>query len=255
MTKEIKKWWEETTERYQKSSDIHTRSAHYGPYCPDEDELNLLGNVKGKKILEIGCGGGQCSIAFAKNGAICTGIDISDKQINYAKNLAEKNKVKINFLNGDFQNLKQFKSNSFDIVFSAYALQYSPDFKKVCQQVNRILKKDGIFVFSFDHPLYFLHNPLIRKLENSYFDTGRQEYNATWQDNSKHKFVVYKLKISNIYDALVSSKFFVEKIVEPLSLDKKQIAWTRGKWKKNYPKEMVKLIGPTIIFKSRKSKK
>ena len=254
MTKEIQKWWDETTGSYQVSSEIHTKSAHYGPYAPDEAELNLLGNVKGKRVLEIGCGGGQCSIAFAKKGAICTGIDISKGQLKYAEKLAKENKVKINFVRGSFQDLSQFKSKSFNIVFSAYALQYSPDLNKVFRQVNRILKKDGLFVFSFDHPFYLLINPISKKLMNSYFDTGRHELVETWQDKTKHKFIFYRVKISDIYNALIDSGFFVEKIIEPLSLNKKQIAWTRGSWKKIYPKETVKLIGPTIIFKSKKLK-
>lgn len=79
MEKEIKKWWEEIAQDYQKKYKIPTKSAHYGPYSPDEDKLNLLGSIKRKKILEIGCGGGQCSIAFAKQGAKCIGLDISEK--------------------------------------------------------------------------------------------------------------------------------------------------------------------------------
>ncbi len=57
MTKEIEKWWDNVSKGYQKGSNIHTKAAHYGPYAPNENELNLLGKVKGKKILEIGCGG------------------------------------------------------------------------------------------------------------------------------------------------------------------------------------------------------
>ncbi len=254
MTKDIQKWWDETARSYQASSEIHTKSAHYGPYAPDEAELKLLGNIKGKRVLELGCGGGQCSIAFAKNGAICTGIDISREQLRYAEKLAKANKVKIDFVQGSFQNLNQIKSKSFDIVFSAYAFQYSPNLGKVFQQVNRVLKKDGLFVFSFDHPFYLLIDPISKKVINSYFDTGRHELVETWQDKTKRKFIFYRVKISDIYDALINSGFFVEKIIEPLSLDKKQIAWTRGSWRKIYPKETVKLIGPTIIFKSKKLK-
>lgn len=254
MTKEVQKWWDETSVSYQVSSEIHTKSAHYGPYAPDEAELNLLGDVKGKRILEIGCGGGQCSIAFTKKGAMCTGIDISEEQLRYAARLATQNKTKINFIRGNFQDLSQLKSKSFDVVFSAYALQYSPNLSEVSRQVNRILKRDGLFVFSFDHPFYLLINPISKKLTKSYFDTGRDELVETSRDKTKHKFVFYRVKIGDIYDALVDSGFSVEKIIEPLSLSRKQTAWTRGPWKKIYPKETVKLIGPTIIFKSKKLK-
>lgn len=253
MTKEIKKWWDETSKSYQKSSLIHTNSAHYGPYAPDENELKLLGNIKNKKILEIGCGGGQCSIAFAKQGALCTGIDISKEQLKYAEKLSKKNRVKIRFICGSFQNLSKIKSNSMDIVFSAYALQYSPNLKKVFTDINRILKRKGLFVFSFDHPFYSIIDPKTHKIKESYFDTGRHESIEVWKDNTKHKFVLYKRKVSDIYNNLVVTEFFVEKIIEPLSL-KNQVAWTKGFWEKFYPKNTVKLLGPTIIFKARKAK-
>ncbi len=56
MTKETKKWWESASEYYQKISKIPI-DVHYGPGSPNEKHFKLLGNVKGKKILEIGCGG------------------------------------------------------------------------------------------------------------------------------------------------------------------------------------------------------
>ena len=143
MTKEIKKWWEKASEYYQKESKIPTYSAHYGPGTPYENKLKLLGKIKGKHILEIGCGGAQCSIAFAKQGAKCTGIDISREQLNYAKALAKKNKVNIKLIQGTFQNLGKIKSNSQDIAFSAFAFQYSPNLNKVFRKVYRVLKKNG----------------------------------------------------------------------------------------------------------------
>jgi ubiquinone/menaquinone biosynthesis C-methylase UbiE len=252
MTKEVEKWWNETSFGYQKDAQIHTKYAHYGPCAPDENKMKLLGNVKGKKILEIGCGGGQCSIAFAKQGAKCIGVDISKEQLKYAEKLAKNNKVKVEFIQGTFQDLSKFKSNSQDIVFSAFALQYSPNLLKVFKQVNRILKKKGIFVFSLNHPFYDTINPKTFKIGKSYFKTGKYEVIEEWPDWSKHKFVMYNRKVSDLFNALVESKFFVEKIIEPLYI-KKQKAWREKKvWKELYPEKLVKLIGPTIIFKARK---
>jgi ubiquinone/menaquinone biosynthesis C-methylase UbiE len=248
MTKEIKKWWNETSQGYQKDAKIPTKSAHYGLYSPDEDKLKLLGNIKGKKILEIGCGGGQCSIAFAKQGAHCIGIDISEEQLKFAKNLAKKEKVKVKFILGDFQNLNRIKSNSQDIVFSAFALHYSQNLDEVFKQVHRILKKNGLFVFSFDHPFYDTINSKNFKIEFSYFKTGKFVEWETWKNGSKHKFVMYKRKVSDIYDSLVKAKFFVERIIEPLKLNKD--SWEN----KYYPIKLAKLIGPTIIFKTKKLK-
>src|SRR3990167_2086609 len=124
MTAETKKWWESSSKDYQEECKIPI-DIHYGPGSPNESYYKLLGNLKNKKILEIGCGGAQCGIAMAKQGAKVTGIDISEEQLKFARRLAEKNKVKINLIQGSFQNLSKFKSNNYDIVFSAYAFQYS----------------------------------------------------------------------------------------------------------------------------------
>lgn len=247
MVKEVEKWWDEVSKYYQEEKKISTKSVHYGPFSPDEDELRLVGNVRGKKILELGCGGGQCSIAFAKRGAKCTGIDISKKQLEYAEALAKKEKVKVKFIRGDIQTLRGIKSKSYDVVFSAFAFQYIPNLTKCFKEVYRVLKKNGLFVFSLDHPFYLTINPKTLKIERSYYKTGKHEEIETWPDGTKHKFVIYRRKVSDIYNSLIKAGFFVEKIIEPLTLRKKQ-------WTEEYPKELVKLIGPTIIFKARKRK-
>ncbi|MEW6685504.1 MAG: class I SAM-dependent methyltransferase [Candidatus Edwardsbacteria bacterium] len=247
MTKEIEKWWEESSKYFQEEAKIPTTSAHWGVHAPYEKELNLLGNVKGKKILEVGCGGGQSSIALAKKGAICTGIDISKEQLKFAEKLAKKENVKVKFIKGSFQNLSQFKPRSFDIVISAWAFQYSPSLNKLFKEVYRVVKKNGLFVFSLPHPFHDIINVKTYKIEKSYFKTGRYEEIEIWPDGSKHKFVGYHITVSDIYNDLVDAGFLVERIIEPLSLKDKGL-------EEHYPKELSKLIGPTIIFKTRKIK-
>src|SRR3989338_9221159 len=136
MVKEVEKWWNEAAPWFQDWAKLSTKSADYGPYAPRENQLKLHGNVKGKKILEIGCGGAQSSISFAKQGAICTGIDITQAQLDYARKLAEKEKVKVKLIKGDIQTLKGIKSSRYDIVFSAFALMYISDITKCFKEVH-----------------------------------------------------------------------------------------------------------------------
>ena len=124
MKNEIERWWDAASEYYQEETRIPTDEAHYGPFAPSEKILKLLGGVKNKSILELGCGGGQCSIAFAKKGAKATGIDISSKQLAFAKRLTSENGARVNFVKGDAECLDMLKDSSFDIVFSAFALMY-----------------------------------------------------------------------------------------------------------------------------------
>src|SRR6266849_2419262 len=87
--------WDRFSAAYQKGAQLPTDVAHYGPDIPTEADLRLLGDLKGKRVLELGCGGAQCSIAFAKQGAIAIGVDFSAEQIAYARRLADREGVKI----------------------------------------------------------------------------------------------------------------------------------------------------------------
>jgi len=248
MTKEVKKWWEYSSQYYQKECKIPA-DIHYGPGSPNEKYFKLLGNLKGKKVLEIGCGGAQCGIAMAKQGAEVTGIDISEEQLKFAKRLAEKNKVKINLIQGSFQDLSKMNANSYDLAFSAFAFHYSPDLKKLFKQTNRILKKKGLFVFSLDHPFFRTVDSKTLKLKNSYFKIGK--WVETFTDPTK-KFVMYDHTVSEIYDNIIESGFAVERIIEPDSRKRYKCDPWYGLW--DYTPKLLKMVPPTIIFKCRKAK-
>jgi hypothetical protein len=71
MSKEAQRFWEACAAEYQRSCQIPI-DVLYGPGSPNEAELGLIGPVEGKHILELGCGGAQCAIAFALQGATVT---------------------------------------------------------------------------------------------------------------------------------------------------------------------------------------
>jgi 2-polyprenyl-3-methyl-5-hydroxy-6-metoxy-1,4-benzoquinol methylase len=248
MSKETKKWWEYSSQSYQKESKIPV-DIHYGPGAPNEKELKLLGNLKGKRVLEIGCGGAQCGIAMAKKGAKVTGIDISNEQLKFAKALAEKNKVKINLYQGDIVSLKQIKSNSQDIVFTAWALHYVGNLEKCFGEVYRVLKKGGIFVLSTPHPFYDTINSKTLKIIRSYFNNGK--HTEVYSDKTK-KFVFYDHTFSDITNAIVNSGLIIEKVIEPDSRKRYKGDPWYGVW--DFNSKMMSYFPPTIIFKVKKKK-
>lgn len=246
MTKETKKWWEYSSESYQKESNIPI-DIHYGPGAPNEKELKLLGNIKGKKILEIGCGGSQCGVAMAKKGAKVTGIDISNEQLKFAKNLAKKNKVSITFYQGDIINLKQIKSNSQDLVFTAWALHYVDNLEKCFKEVYRVLKKEGVFVLSTPHPFYDTIDSKTLKLKRSYFNSGKHV--EIYSDKTK-MFVFFDHTFSDIINSIVNSKLKIEKVIEPDSRKKYKGDPWYSLW--DFNKKMMYYFPPTLIIKTRK---
>ena len=144
--------WNRLSADYQRRHQIPTHSAHYGPWAPLENELRLLGDVRGRRILELGCGGGQCAIAFARQGAHVAGIDLSDAQLAFARDLAAQEQVTVAFMQGTVEDLSAFAAASQDILFSAYAFQYVADMPRCLAECARVLRAGGRLVFSLDHP-------------------------------------------------------------------------------------------------------
>jgi SAM-dependent methyltransferase len=140
--------WNTISAGYQRERRISTEDVHYGPLAPGERELGLLGEVRGKRILEVGCGGGQNAIVLAKWGAICTGVDPSDAQLTHARKLAREHGVEVHFANGMAEELGSFADESFDLVLSSYAFDYVTDIQRAYKEPG------GAFVFCQSHPWF-----------------------------------------------------------------------------------------------------
>lgn len=146
--------WNHISPHYQAHRRISTDDVHYGPLAPGERELGLLGEVRGKRILEIGCGGGQNSIALAKWGATCTGLDPSSAQLDHARRLAQAEGVTVRFVTGVAEDLGAFAQSTFDLVLSSFAFDYVTDLQRTYGEVARVLRPGGLFVFCHSHPWF-----------------------------------------------------------------------------------------------------
>ena len=113
--------------------------------------FSLLPDLQGKTILDLGCGvGGHC-FEFVNGGAKkVVGIDISKKMLEVAEK--ENHHSKITYLNLQMESLSQI-SEKFDLVVSSLAIHYVKDFEKLVSDVFNLLNKNGLFVFSQEHPL------------------------------------------------------------------------------------------------------
>ena len=205
--------WDRYAAAYQSGAQLPTSVAHYGPDIATEAELRLLGDLRGKRVLELGCGGAQCSIAFAKQGATAIGVDFSAEQLAFARRLCEREEVRVELRQGDVADLAFLTADSIDLVFSAYAFGYVEDLNRVFRQVHRVLKVGAPLVFSLPHPAYDMIDdesaePLL--VRRSYFDRTPIEYQA-----GGITFTDYHHTIAEIYMGLVRASYRVDLIMEP----------------------------------------
>lgn len=126
---------------------------------------NKLGKIKNKKIVDIACGGGRITIPLAKMGAKVTGIDISQKMLNYAKTYARRNSCSSNvrfILASAWET--GLPSHSFDKVLLLGILEHLPDEYKwlALKEATRLLKNNGtIYMVINNKQSFFLR--LVKK--------------------------------------------------------------------------------------------
>lgn len=124
--------------------------------CPENRLImKKLGDIRQKMILEIGCGAGEASVYFAKQGASVTATDISPGMLEVVNKIAQIHNVTVKTKKCTADKI-DFDDNSFDIVYAGNLLHHV-DIEKTLIEIRRVLKKGGIFV-SWD-PL--AHNPAI----------------------------------------------------------------------------------------------
>ena len=115
-----------------------------------------LGSLKGKKILDMGCGLGEASIYFALKGAEVTACDISPKMLHRVTELAKKYDVNVHTHVSSFEKFYYSKLEFFDIIYVGNCLHHV-DIYSSLDEIKSYLKKGGIFV-SWD-PVHY--NPVI----------------------------------------------------------------------------------------------
>lgn len=106
----------------------------------------MIGNVKGKKILDVGCGRGDLSLYLAQQGANVIGIDLSNNHIDLCKTRANDLNLKVNFMVMNAQ-VPDFEDNVFDIIVGSRIIHHLPDIELFTRECKRLLRKKGFITF------------------------------------------------------------------------------------------------------------
>ncbi|HNQ12174.1 MAG TPA: class I SAM-dependent methyltransferase [Bacteroidia bacterium] len=212
--------WNQVVQKHFDSDFYNVRGFLEGIDPLNEPELSLLGNINEKSLLHLQCHFGMDTLALAKRGATCTGVDFSEKAIEKAHVLSEMSKIPSSFICKDIYSLKEEKLNSFDIVFTSYGtIGWLPDLDQWANIISEHLKPGGLFVMADFHPLIWMFDENFSSFKFRYFNSGpiEEEESGSYADSKsseKRKTIGWNHAISEILNSLIKAGLTIERFDE-----------------------------------------
>lgn len=116
--------------------------------------LRMLGDVKGKQVLDLACGQGIFSRLMADRGAGVVGVDLGKELIEMAEKRNKEYKFKIHYYHSPSHDLYMVKDATKDLAVCVLAIQNIEKLQETIQEVSRVLKKGGRFLLVLNHPSF-----------------------------------------------------------------------------------------------------
>lgn len=212
--------WNNRTETHINSDFYDLKGFLEGKNSLNDIELNLLGDIKEKKILHLQCHFGQDSISLSRLGAEVTGVDISDKAIESAKKIATEVSANTRFIFCDVYDLPNYLDEKFDIVFTSYGtIGWLPDLDKWAKVISKFLKPGGKFVFVEFHPVVWMFDDNFEKIKYRYFNSGAiiENESGTYADKNadiQQDYVMWNHSFSEVINSLIHNDLTIKSLDE-----------------------------------------
>lgn len=168
-------FWDADSDDYQAAHGDALAEAPlaWGAYRVPESELQILGDLRGLDVLELGCGAAQWSVALAAQGVRVIALDVSRRQLTHAR--AAASSLPLVQANGE---QLPFADASFDVVFCDHGAMSFCDPTVIVPECARLLRPGGLLAFCCTHPVLYLtwddsREEQTRKLQIPYSDLGR----------------------------------------------------------------------------------
>lgn len=215
--------WNEAAEEF--SSFFAEGEEFYHKHLINPAVMDLLGDIEGKTILDLGCGEGHLArnLAELTSGKIRGfGVDASEKMISTAQAKSQAFTLCLTFQQADAGELTGFQDDFFDIAVCNMALMDIKDYTQAIREVARTLKMKGVFIFSILHPCFMTpgsdwikdeHDHIIGwKVADYYLNLAWQ-----WTIKSRMKKQTYHFHrtLQDYFSALRTCGFVVADIREP----------------------------------------
>jgi ubiquinone/menaquinone biosynthesis C-methylase UbiE len=225
-------WWDDNAAEYYDEHGATLGDADL-LWCPEglrEADAGLLGDVRGRDVLEVGCGAAQGARWLVAQGAVVTAFDVSGGQLAQARALDERTGTAVRrVVQADAQQLP-FLDASFDVVMSAFGgIPFVADSAGTMREVARVLRPGGRFVFSATHPVRWVFpddpGPGGLTVQQSYFD--RSPYVETDEDGVA-TYVEHHRTLGDRVRELVRAGLVLDDLVEPEWPEGRDLVW--GQW-------------------------
>jgi ubiquinone/menaquinone biosynthesis C-methylase UbiE len=213
-----RRWWDAGADDYQREHGAFLGRADF-VWCPErlrEQDARLLGDVQGRRILEVGCGAAMCSRWLAKEGALAVACDLSSGMLRHARDGAIAIGIEVPLVQADAQRLP-FRTDSFDLAFTAFgAVAFVADSAAIMREVARVLRPGGHWVFATTHPIRwaFPDDPGPNGLRATMPYWDRTPY-VEFADDGTPTYVEHHRTLSDRVREIAAAGFRLVDIVEP----------------------------------------
>jgi SAM-dependent methyltransferase len=246
-----RRWWDAAAPAYlaEHGSDLGDVDFLWCPEGLREADAHLLGEVAGRRILEIGCGSAPCARWLRTAGAEVVALDLSAGMLARAAELNRATGVGVPLVQADAGALP-FADGSMDLACSAFGgLPFVADVGAVLREVARVLRPGGRFVASVNHPMRWPFpdspDPEDLRIVSSYFD--RTPYVET-DDAGRTVYVEHHRTVGDWVRAVIGAGLVLDDLLEP--------EWTPGRtenWGQWSPERGALVPGTLILCASRPS--
>ena len=196
----------------------------------------FAGDVKGRTVLDAGCGTGYLSKKLCDQGAHVTGIDFSERMIE----IARAHNPAIDFRVDSCATLRTLTDAHFDLVVSNYVLMDTPDLHGTLHAFHRVLKPHGVAVLVFSHPCFPQERATVSqngdeityRWDFPYFEP-KKCIDPPWdQSHFTSEFIWFHRPLSDYWKAFRAAGFVVMDFEEPrITVDHYHLAKTERQLK------------------------
>ena len=217
-TRANRRWWDGDADNYHAEHGAFLGVADF-VWCPEglrEADAHLLGEVAGRRILEVGAGSAMCSRWLATQGARPTAVDLSGGMLGHARAGAAATGIDVPLVQADAQHLP-FREAAFDVAFTAFgAVPFVADSARVMREVARVLRPGRRWVFATSHPFRWVFpddpGPLGLTATMSYFD--RTPY-VEFDQHGETTYVEHHRTLGDRVAEINAAGFRLVAVIEP----------------------------------------